>query len=182
MSGTRLAKRRTVLERPKQCAQAIALVLEGKSDADVAAVMKVSRQAVTAFRHRHADELAPAVAEIERQIIDYAIADKVNRIAGADADYNALGAVIEARANDKRYDEPGYATGLMAHTLKVIGSGRNQEVIDEYKVDTALVAERRAIRREVAEALGQLPKTTDITIENQVSVIVREYTNGHSDS
>ena len=78
------------LDKPATKAKAISYILEGLSDAEVAAALSdkrisVTRQAVHAFRKRHADELAPAVAEVERQITDYAIAQKVNRIAGLQA-------------------------------------------------------------------------------------------------
>ena len=174
-SSTEMSTRRVVLERPKQRAKALALIVEGKKDSEIAALMKVSRQAVTKFRARHQDEIAPAVEEVERQIIDYAIAHKVNRIADADADYGRTTALLEARANDKRYDEPGYSTGLMVHQLKVIGTGRNQQVIDEYKPDTALLAERRALRRSVAEELNDLPRGDVNITNNQSLVLVRQY-------
>lgn len=170
-----------VLERPQTRAKIIAWLIEGKGPAEIAALVStpkkpVSRQAISRFRQRHAGELAPVVERIEAEITEYAIAQLVNRIAGAQEDYDALGAIIDARANDTRYDEPGYATGHMVHSLKVVGAGKNQEIVDEYKVDTGVIAERRALRREVAEALDQLPRGKgDINIDNRTQVLIRQY-------
>ena len=47
--------------------------------------------------------------------------------------------------------------------------------MDEYKVDTALIAERRALRREVAEALDALPRGSNINIDNRTQILIREY-------
>jgi hypothetical protein len=161
------------LERPKTRKQVEGWIVEGITDAEIARRVGVHRSAVGFFRRRHAASIAPAIAEIERRIEDAAIADKVRRILDADADYQKLGQVIEARASDTRYDEPGYQTGVMVHTLKQIGTGKNAELVDEYKVDTAVIAERRALRREVAEALDALPRGTDKTaIQVNVGVAV----------
>lgn len=168
------------LRQTKTKAQVIGMMIEGLSDRDIAAALAaksltISHQAITAFRKRHAAEIAPVVAEVERQITDAAIASKVQRILDADEDYRRLGQVIEARAADKRYDEPGYSTGVMVHSLKQTGSGQNAVLVDEYKTDTALIAERRALRREVAEELDQLPRgSTNVNIDNRVQVLIRQ--------
>lgn len=170
------------LDKPATKAKVVSYMLDGMSDGEIAAALAekritVTRQAVHAFRKRHADELMPAVAEVERQITDAAIADKVRRILDADADYHRLGSVIEARAADMRYDEPGYRSGVMVHQLKQIGSGRNAETVDEYKVDIALIAERRALRRAVAEELAQLPRP-EINVTNDNRQIIVRYVEG----
>ena len=162
------------LTRPKIRAEVIAWMIEGVRDAEIARRVGMTREAIYRFRQRHEAEIAPVVAEIERQITDAAIADKVNRILDADRDYRRLGEVIEARAADARYDEPGYRSGVMVHQLKQIGSGRNAETVDEYKVDTALIAERRALRREVAEELDQLPRGNNINIDNRTQILIRQ--------
>ena len=137
--------------------------MEGKGPSEVARLISTPRhsithQAVSQFRKRHAAQLAPLVAAVEQQITDYAIAQKINRIAALNEDWQRLGDVIEARAGDARYDEPGYATGLMAHSLKSVGGGVLAMVVDEFKVDTAVIAERRALARAASEELGQLPR------------------------
>lgn len=155
------------LEKPVIKAKAIALVIDGLSDSEVAAAlsdkrMTVTRQAITKFRHRHQDEIGQQVKAVEKQITDFVIAEKVNRIAEADLRRRLLHLVREARARG----ETGIETGIVARTLKVIGSGKNQEVVEEFKVDTAFMAEWRANERQVAEELAQLPRPS-INIDNR---------------
>ena len=152
------------------------MMVRGMTDSEVAAAMTsrrypVTRQAVHGFRRRHAAEIMPVLQEIARRIEDAAISHVVNRVWDAQGDYDRLGQVIDARAGDTRYDEPGYATGMMVHQVKSVGGGKNATLIDEYKVDTAVVAERRQLRREVAEVLGQLPREPAATVN--VGVLVR---------
>lgn len=160
------------LDRPKTRKQVEAWILEGVKDAEIARRVGVHRSAIFRFRQRHIEDIAPAVEQVEKQIADAAIADKVRRILDADEDYRRLGSVIEARANDTRYDEPGYKSGVMVHQPKQIGSGKSATLVDEYKVDTALIAERRALRRAVAEELGALPRPeTHVNIDNRRIVV-----------
>lgn len=173
------AKRRNVLERPGWPARVIALVLEGKSDAEVAKALstartEVKRQAVSAFRKRHKAELTQVIEEAERETKNYAIARLVDQIAGLDEDWLALGEVQKARAADKRYaSEPGYSTGRMVHSQKTLGGGEFAEIVDEYKVDTAVIAERRNLVMAAAELMGQLQgKKGD---QGGAIVLIREY-------
>lgn len=157
-----MAKRQQVLERNK--ARVISLVLEGLSDAEVAAAMSerrvtVSRQAVTAFRRRHAAEIAPVVAEVERQIKDYAIASKVNRIAGLDALRQRVENWVEER-------------GLVELQETTHESGA---VTVRERFAREVSAELRALYRAAAEELDQLPRG-NLTIDNRTQVmLVRHY-------
>ena len=156
MTAARLTKRRTVLE--KNAAEVVAVLACGDKHADVARMFGCSREGVSYFANKYEAEIAALQAERDRQITDARIADQVQRVLDADADYQALGAVMEARATDMRYTEPGYRTGTMAHSLKSVGSGENAQIVSEFKVDTALIAERRALRRAVAEELNQIAR------------------------
>ena len=174
-----MAKPRSILDRPKYLQRTLGLVLDGLSDAKVAAALAeqrivVTRQAITAFRKRHADELGAATAQLQERVVDLVLQVKEARLRDAEADYNRLGAVLVARAGDKRYKEPGYDTGTMVHSFKMVGQGENAVLVDECKVDIAVLAERRNIRHEIAEELGQLPKS-DVTInDNRNQVLMRE--------
>lgn len=59
----------------------IASFLELQSDAEIARKFSVSRQAIGAFRKRHEAELLAAASEVERQVTDFTIASKAQRIA-----------------------------------------------------------------------------------------------------
>lgn len=146
------------LDKPATKAKAISYILEGLSDAEVAAALSdkrisVTRQAVHAFRKRHADELAPAVAEVERQITDYAIAQKVNRIAGLQSLADRVHALIDDR-------------GLLERTVT---SGKDWESVRE-RFARELPAELRAIYKAAAEEMGDLPRPTDQSINVNVGV------------
>jgi hypothetical protein len=166
------------LEKPAKRARVIALVLEGKSDAQVAAAIStpkcsVSRQAITKFRARHADELQPAIAEIEKQITDYAIAKQVNRIADAQLRRDLLYQVREIRSNGGE----GMETGIVVRTYKQIGAGEDAKLVEEYRVDTAMLAEWRANDRYVAEVLDQLPRanmTVDLSDHRSYTLVVQK--------
>lgn len=135
-------------------AKVIAYLLEGKGPSEVAQLIStpkrsVSRQAICGFKKRHAAELAPVIAETERQIIDYAIASKANRIAGLDWLANEVKAVIDDR-------------GLIERTVTTT---ENAEIVRE-RFARELSAEMRAIYRAAAEELAQLPRP-DVNIDNR---------------
>lgn len=130
------------------------------------------------FVDRHAEELAVEQAKVDRAVVDVALRDKERRIREADADYWRLQDVIDARAGDTRYDEPGYSTGTMVHQVKSIGSGPFAHEVDEYKVDTAVIDARRALRREVAEELGQIERPPTISITNDNRKYVLQWDDG----
>lgn len=170
-----MPKYRRSLRKPAVRAQVKALILEGLSERAIAERVGVDHASIQRFKARHAVELAGMVAEVERHIEDAAISHKVNRILAADDEHTRLGQVIEARAADKRYDEPGYATGMMVHEIKSVGAGESATLVDQYKVDTAVVAERRALRRAVAEELAQLPRpNVDVNVAVGVTVVYVE--------
>ena len=58
---------------------------------------------------------------------------------------------------------PVVKSGYLVRTIKIIGSGRNQEVVEEYAFDAALARERRATAEQAAKELGQWVDKGDIT-------------------
>lgn len=175
-----MANRTRPLEKPATRAKAISLIIEGLSDAEVAAALSdkrvsVTRQAITQFRHRHAAEIAPVVEEIVKQTTDYAIASKVKRVAALDDRWQRMVALINARATDTRYsDEPGYETGLMVHQLKAVGKGDDFQLVDLYVTDNGLLAEMRATERAAAEELDQMPRGKEDGNTRETFVLIRE--------
>lgn len=170
MTTPRRTKRRAVLERNRD--KIIPMVVDGAKDADIARQFKAAKSSVHDFMRRHADEIEALRAELRRRVDDVLLRDKERRIREADGDYWRTDVVVQARAADTRYNEPGYASGTMVHSLKQLGGGENATIVDEYKVDTALLAERRALRREVAEQLGELPKPTLNVIQDNRSYVL----------
>jgi hypothetical protein len=166
MTKRRETDRRTRLEKNREAV--ILALAERRSLRDIAAQFNSHPVSVWHFHKRHLEEIEARQVVVAKALADFDLAEKVNRVAGYQEDYDLLGDVIKARQQDKRYDEPGYATGFMAHTLKAIGGGENMTVVDEFKVDTSLVAQRNAIRHAVAEETGQLPRPNDGNLQVNV--------------
>lgn len=132
-----------------------------------------ARPSLWEFLDKHETEIEEMRAKVRKAVEDYTIAHKVNRIAALDEDWRKLGQIMEERAADTRYDEPGYSTGRMVHTIKMIGSGDNAIPVDEYKVDTGTIALRAELARKAAEELGDLPKS-DSGSGSNTFVLIRE--------
>jgi hypothetical protein len=58
--------------------------------------------------------------------------------------------------------------GLSPKTLKGIGKGEDFQTVEEYRVDTASIAEIRDIQKQAAEELGQWIKRTESLDLNQL--------------
>jgi len=139
------------LDRPGTRKKVEAWILEGVKDAEIARRVGVHRSAIFRFRQRHEAEVTAAVAEVERQISDYAIANKVQRI--ADLDMLRSKAIAELDENGYAWDEPTkYGT-----KRKVSGA----------------VADLKSTLHQAAEELGELPRP-DVNINNNV-LIIRDY-------
>lgn len=96
----------------------------------------------------HVDALASAA-------LSQGIAQRWRRLRRLNRDWERMQRLIEARAESMADDVPGGETGLLAHDQKGIGQGPNAEVVDVYRVDTALLSEMRATEKQAAEELGQ---------------------------
>ncbi len=71
------------------------LLTAGKTQADVARIHKVSREAVSKFAERHAEELITRTEAIEAEAANYAIASKAWRIGEYDSLYATAKAEID---------------------------------------------------------------------------------------
>ena len=135
-----------------QASEIIAYLVSGKTQAATAREFGASREAIRKFVNRHLEELSTNRQRVADAVIEHAITEKVNRIADAQWRRDLLVAVREARAKG----ETGMATGIVARQYKMLGSGKSAAVVEEYKVDTAFLAEWRANDHQVAEELGQI--------------------------
>lgn len=78
------------------------------------------------------------------------------RVASLDDRWSRLHRVITARAEDPEMQGvPGGDTGLLVRKVKKIGSGDDAEIVNEYAVDTGLLAELREHEKQAAQELGQ---------------------------
>lgn len=154
-TSTKLRKHQKPLGRPKKRALADTLIAEGLTDTEVGRRLGISRQAITAYKKNHPAGIAKVVAEVERQITDYAIAHKVNRIAGLQSLAEQVQAVIDDR-------------GLIERTITTT---ENAEIVRE-RFAREISAELRSIYRATAEELAELPRAPDVSVNVNVGVAV----------
>ena len=127
------------------------------TQAQIAAKYKVSPSAMTQFVRRHEDKLEALHARVERQVEDYVIAHKINRIAGLDQLAREVRAYI---------DEHGLVERSVVTT-------ENAEIVRE-RFAREVSAEMRALYRAAAEELNQLPKpTSGDTFNIDKAILVR---------
>lgn len=149
------------MTRPKVRAMVNGLIANGVPDAEIARQVGVSRQAVTAYKHKHADLVAPVVAEVERQITDYAIASKVNRIAELQHLYDLT---------RQEVDE----FGITVVEQRTEHDDGKETVIVTRDYRSGLVKEARGILRQVSEELDELPRGNPNSNTSETFVLIRE--------
>lgn len=96
------------------------------------------------------------VEETRKILAQRYIAQQDQRIASYIQDFERTDQIIQERAEALK-DVPGGKSGLIARDFKAV----KDEVVEVYEFDAALVRERRAIRKDVAEELGQLTQKHD---------------------
>lgn len=117
-----------------------------------------------AFRERVAEH----GARLEAAALRYAIAKRRKRVEQLDNDLAALNAIQAARAEDPAMAAiPGGATGLILRTIKIIGTGKATQTVEEYTPDTALLKTKAALLKQAAQELGQWSEKRDLTSGGQ---------------
>lgn len=154
MTVARLTKRRNRLEKVHQ--QVLDdLIGSGLTQAQIAVKYKVAPASISDFVRRHSEEIVRQTREIEERATVYRIAQKEMRIADVQAEYDKVEAWIDEHGLTERvvrWDKDGNEVG---ETIRL-----RKDALDT----------RRALRREVAEELGSLPKV-DITLNVQNNVV-----------
>lgn len=151
------------------------LVADGQlTNEQVAARCGVTRQGIDKWK-AHPDfkaEVARILAETRAALVARGIADKQNRLDYLDDRHVRMRRVIAERAADPiMAGVAGGTTGLLVHRERVIGAGRNAQRVDEFEVDTGLLAEMRATEKQAAVELGEWTEKQ----EHTGSLLVREY-------
>ncbi len=116
------------------------------------------------FRARVAEHVAEFRRRVERQGIG-----RVDRRVSALQDrWERMQRVIEERAAaEEMQGVPGGSTGLLTRTVKGLGRGEDFQVVEEYAVDTGLLAELRAHERQAAEELGQWKERAEVDVNDR---------------
>lgn len=168
------------LEKPAIKAKVLCFVADGKSDREVAAAVStkrtvVSRQAITAFRHRHTDDLATKQEEAIAEVEELWITDKAERI-------KRLAAMFD------KCDEALTEYGVMITEERTFGNGDDAETVTTRRFNGGMVKEMRGLLSDAANELGQLPKSgsrggsASIELEDPNGNVVRFSLNLGSDS
>ncbi len=158
--------------------KAALLVAEDKlTDEEIATKCGISRATLKRWRQR--TEFAARVAEHRNrwaaELDAEGIANRKNRVAMLNRDWGRLEQVIAERAADPEMaDVPGGGTGLLVHTIKVVGVGQNAQRVDEYSVDTGLLREKREHAKQAAQELGQWTEKQEVTGKDGAPIVIRE--------
>jgi hypothetical protein len=148
--------RKHVLEANK--ATVMAMIIEGAGTMMIARRFGVSDISVQLFKRRYAMEISQALFALETRIQDLAIADKAKRIAAKDQRWQLL----EYVRKEKAAGRSGLDSGLVNKTYRIIGSGEDAQMVEEYRIDDALLRGMEAAEHSAAEELGHLPKQGDV--------------------
>ncbi len=144
--------------------QAAQLVAAGKqTDVAIATALKIRPE--TLWRWRQTTDFMGRVdalqAEMAAAVVAEGIASRTRRIQALNDRWDRMKRVIDERASDPEFSNvAGGTTGLLVHTVKMIGGGRDATTVDEYAVDTGLLKELRAHEEQAAKELGQWVEKT----------------------
>lgn len=133
------------------------LAEDRQTDEAVAEVAGVVRETIVAWKRvpEFAARVNEHVEAYKDACMTMGIADKRHRV-GIYADtLERLQTVIEERAAAYADVPTGGKTGLLVKTVKAIGKGDTFQVVEEYAVDTGMLAEMRATMKQAAQELGQ---------------------------
>ena len=146
----------------------IALVLDGKGDTEIVRTISkggvtVTRQAIGAFKRRHADVLKPKedalIEMVVAQLAHRWIADKDERLGRLEQIYEGL---------DKVREDYGFMV-----TTEEAGEDGERHIFD-HRFNGALAAQMRGVLSDASDELGQKPKP-NVNINTGVQVLVRDY-------
>lgn len=112
---------------------------------------------------RFVDALMADAMEPVRNLL---IADKSKRVVVLQDLLERQLRVVEERAANPDDATAGIRTGLLVRQWKKVGTGRDAEMVEEYAVDTGLVASIQATLKRGAEELGQIE--TKVTVKGTV--------------
>jgi len=167
--------------------QAAALLAEDfLTDNQIAKKVKTCRRTVATWKLH--PEFAAEVAALAQKMGDrcarLAIARKHRRVAALDDRVRRLKRVIAGRAGNAAHRAaPGGDTGLLARKLKMIGSGENATVVEEFEVDGTLLRELREHEKQAAQELGQWVERKDLNVsEADIDALVEQELAGAADA
>jgi len=145
------------MDRRKE--EAAQLLAENDFNVDeIAAKVGISR--TTIFEWKTHVAFAARVEHIEKHLGTIAmrrvIARRNRRLLALEDRWQRMQRVIEARAVDPDIQRAvGGETGLLVRRQRMLGSGDNSLLVEEFEVDTGLLKELRDTERQAAQEAGQ---------------------------
>jgi hypothetical protein len=127
------------------------------SDEEIATRLGTNR--MTLWRWRQHPEFAGEVDRVRRELgavaVRRVIARRNRRLLSLEGRWLAMQEIIEARAADPAHQRaPGGATGLLVRRQKMLGSGENAVLVEEFELDAAILKELREHERQAAIEVG----------------------------
>lgn len=152
---------------PRQYQAARLVATGGIPERRIAEEVGVALQTLRNWKERpeFTDVVKRYRAEAEEAMMGSFVAQRANRVAELDEIYRGLKVVVEERsaAYVADPDAHGGKGGFIVKTIKVIGTGKNQETITEYKVDSGLARELKDTLIHAAKELGQWSEKREVT-------------------
>ena len=105
--------------------------------------------------------------EIDSSYIRRQIAERDERLKAAQERWGGMREVIQARKTGDW--SRALKTGLCVRKQRVIGTGKNAKVIEDYEVDTALLYALASLEKQAAIETGQWSEKQDIDVTGQFS-------------
>jgi phage terminase small subunit len=105
--------------------------------------------------------------EIKTRYIHLQITERDERLKAAQERWDGMREVIQARKTGD-YSR-ALKTGLIVRGERVIGTGKNAKLIEEYEVDTGLLDTMAALEKQVAIETGQWTEKQDVDLHGQIS-------------
>ena len=119
-----------------------------------------------------ADDL---MREISERGVKLLISERDQRVRCLQDFHDKLVTVVKERAEAvEMAGAPGGKTGLLCRRLKMIGSGKDAEIVEEFEVDTATLKEIRAHMDQAAIELGQRVEIHQVDV--QTSTVIERLT------
>lgn len=148
---------------------AVLVAEDEQTDKAIAAAVGITERTLERWKQHptFTARVAEHVQALEAEMLKFSIAKRRKRVAALDDRWKRMQALIAARAEDLAEDIGGGDTGLLVHQVRAIGNGENQQIIDQYAVDTGLLKELREHEKQAAQELGQWTEKTDVTSGGQ---------------
>jgi hypothetical protein len=172
--------KKRVLTYPEQ--RAAALVAEGARPSDVARMTGIHRAKLESLRKDGdwMDMLEALSSDFRAGQMSSGIARREVRVMHLQNRHDLVSQIVAQRAQQADPDSayyvpgaenvPGASTGLLARTLRSMGSGPYQQVVEDWGLDSNLLAQLSAIEEKAAVELGHRVAKSEVTVTGKAYI------------